>query len=691
MATDLEQLVLTISADTRQMQRALNRLVGDTKSAASGVNNAFSNASPKIDKVANSIGKTNFQTANLAAQFQDIAVQLQGGQSPFTIALQQGTQISSVLGRGGAGGTVALLGSAFASLVSPISLATIGIIALGGYAIQYGAKAFGAISDLDTKLEEHSSLIKLLKESYGEAGKGVDVAAKEALPAVQALLGLKTDEIRKEFKALTTQINDTLSSTRGKSFGSLGILTLNTTDFSATRFKDFQQAIDNYRASVKAGTPDTLQLRNAIATVLESNPDEKTKKFATELYDLTDKAAKAQLAIESTAKSARVFSSEALAAAQQGEVFQKALKALGDTVTPDLDDRAKILKNYQTALDAAGGTEERLAAQRVKNAQLGVLAENERKKAAEEATKEAESAQKRFDSAINASSRHVAQIKGEADALGEGAGAMARLEAQYRLTEMAQQAFGKLSDETKKKIQEQAQAAGEAAEKLARARVNTADDFARKTAFLTPEDVAIASQLSQLYGNDVTKSLNSAEAAAMRMTNVLRTIGSITQDTLRAAFVEFGQQIRQGASAMDALKTAGLNALGKIVDKLAEMAFNNLWSSAFGSGGFSLASLFKGLPGFAMGTNSAPGGLAMVGERGPELVNLPRGAQVIPNNVLKTGFGNGVNSTVSISIDARGADERGFARLSGEMAKLKAELPSRVIQSVRDAQKRREL
>src|SRR5206468_2794671 len=38
-----------------------------------------------------------------------------------------------------------------------------------------------------------------------------------------------------------------------------------------------------------------------------------------------------------------------------------------------------------------------------------------------------------------------------------------------------------------------------------------------------------------------------------------------------------------------------------------------------------------GLPGFAMGTSSAPGGWAVVGERGPEIVKLPRGSQVIPN------------------------------------------------------------
>lgn len=35
------------------------------------------------------------------------------------------------------------------------------------------------------------------------------------------------------------------------------------------------------------------------------------------------------------------------------------------------------------------------------------------------------------------------------------------------------------------------------------------------------------------------------------------------------------------------------------------------------------------IPGFATGTNFAPGGLAWVGEHGPELVNLPRGSQVI--------------------------------------------------------------
>jgi hypothetical protein len=67
------------------------------------------------------------------------------------------------------------------------------------------------------------------------------------------------------------------------------------------------------------------------------------------------------------------------------------------------------------------------------------------------------------------------------------------------------------------------------------------------------------------------------------------------------------------------------------------------------------------IPGYAAGTNSAPGGLALVGERGPELVNLPRGSQVIPNsrlanmpNPLVASIGNSggapvVNQTVNFS------------------------------------------
>ncbi|MBB4064730.1 hypothetical protein [Gellertiella hungarica] len=54
---------------------------------------------------------------------------------------------------------------------------------------------------------------------------------------------------------------------------------------------------------------------------------------------------------------------------------------------------------------------------------------------------------------------------------------------------------------------------------------------------------------------------------------------------------------------------------------------------------FSIAGTGVGL--FADGTPSAPGGLAVVGERGRELVNLPRGAQVIPSHQTESLLARG--------------------------------------------------
>jgi len=70
----------------------------------------------------------------------------------------------------------------------------------------------------------------------------------------------------------------------------------------------------------------------------------------------------------------------------------------------------------------------------------------------------------------------------------------------------------------------------------------------------------------------------------------------------------------------------------QLAQMLAQNAFKGLFGSLFGSGvGAGIQSFFTSVPKFASGTNSAPGGIALVGEEGPELVNLPRGSQVVPN------------------------------------------------------------
>jgi phage-related protein len=57
-------------------------------------------------------------------------------------------------------------------------------------------------------------------------------------------------------------------------------------------------------------------------------------------------------------------------------------------------------------------------------------------------------------------------------------------------------------------------------------------------------------------------------------------------------------------------------------------------------------------PAYANGTNYHPGGYALVGEKGPELVNLPKGSRVIPNNKL-----GGINITIGTLVGSDGMNE----------------------------------
>jgi TP901 family phage tail tape measure protein len=83
--------------------------------------------------------------------------------------------------------------------------------------------------------------------------------------------------------------------------------------------------------------------------------------------------------------------------------------------------------------------------------------------------------------------------------------------------------------------------------------------------------------------------------------------------------------------------------LAELAGKAVLLALANIFAPGSGFAVNIWKNLFKftGGIGFggahAMGTNYAKGGLSLVGERGPELVNLPRGSRVYPNNMLGAG------------------------------------------------------
>jgi len=119
-----------------------------------------------------------------------------------------------------------------------------------------------------------------------------------------------------------------------------------------------------------------------------------------------------------------------------------------------------------------------------------------------------------------------------------------------------------------------------------------------------------------------------------------------------ASFKSLGQAALQGAAAV---------IRAKLIESVASVAadafkkFGLLGFIGAAVGGGAVVGLFNKLvssikvPGFALGTNYAPGGLALVGERGPELVNLPRGSQVTPNNKIGRLAGNNAANNVNVT------------------------------------------
>jgi hypothetical protein len=103
---------------------------------------------------------------------------------------------------------------------------------------------------------------------------------------------------------------------------------------------------------------------------------------------------------------------------------------------------------------------------------------------------------------------------------------------------------------------------------------------------------------------------------------------------------------------VDYLKAELMRAL---LDGVSQTLANAVADAGSGTGSTWVKTALNLLTGnFATGTNFAPGGMAMVGERGPELVNLPRGSTVTPHGLADI-WPRASAGPVVITADFRGA------------------------------------
>lgn len=150
-------------------------------------------------------------------------------------------------------------------------------------------------------------------------------------------------------------------------------------------------------------------------------------------------------------------------------------------------------------------------------------------------------------------------------------------------------------------------------------------------------------QRAQITGmNEVERAALLAETAGQNAEVAQRAIAGLRDEY--GGLGEVGETIREGAGAAFGAIVTGAGSAKEAVQQLAQRmatmfadrAFDSLWSTLSGAvsggGGGGIGSFLTSLiPGFAGGTDWAPAGLALVGERGPELVHFASaGSQVIP-------------------------------------------------------------
>jgi|GEM_PF-6986024 len=334
---------------------------------------------------------TSFQTANLAAQFQDIAVSAQMGMSPLQVALQQGTQISAAFGGMGAAGAVRALGTAFLSVINPVSLLTIGLVAAGTAAIQYFTSTEDDAKDTDVALKQHDAAIRALQEAYGEAAKGAQSYLVETREMARALTIISqhnlaeklqgdmaaivdsgdlvvrnTEAIAHEMDVLKAKLAETfLEGPYLELEKQLADLEKQLQDTStgalaaSNRFAPFRQEIERAIDTYRQGGHAMVALRQAISERIATEPNNAAlAKMADEIFRLTDAAYRTESAMAAGAASINTLGSAA--SANTGAVIglSQALANLGAMI-PHVAAAQRAMSgvreantNYQAALSA---------------------------------------------------------------------------------------------------------------------------------------------------------------------------------------------------------------------------------------------------------------------------------------------------------------------------------------------------
>ncbi|MCF1744617.1 phage tail length tape measure family protein [Paradevosia shaoguanensis] len=556
-----------------------------------------------------SMAMANLNTANIAAQFQDIAVTSAMGMSPLQIALQQGTQLSAVLGTQGAAGAAKALGTALVSIVSPVSLLTLGLVGASAAALQFfGNAVFGAQDSADA-LKEHESWLEKILQGYQGAQVAANKAAEEAakLPRASVASNL-TSELDTWASKYRTALETIRSYNAKRAEEELRYLASYSDPVDGGILAQAKE-LESLQAAASQTSPDLNAVHTALTRIINSNPDETIRSVASEMLELVNNARAAGVELERLGGALSNIQAVSVSDWMQGH---GGLLGVDDAIakikqlTPEMRSvRAQVGDLFNQSVGQARSSSE-----------VGALVKQYEEFTAAMDKKDAEAAAK----ATARSAKKVSDYARELQAIQERTQALVVETNTVGLSTRA-------------------------AEK-ARVQLQLENAARRDGAALSSARAAEIEREAAAYAN--------AQAALEARTNALQQATeqfNFYRDTNRAFFADLRGELTKGSSLWDAFGLAGANALNRIADRAFGLAADGIFDLIFGAfnpsaGGSSggLGGLIAGLFGHnARGTDYWTGGYTWVGEEGPELMKLPGGTQILSNNrsmALASGAAN---------------------------------------------------
>jgi hypothetical protein len=174
---------------------------------------------------------------------------------------------------------------------------------------------------------------------------------------------------------------------------------------------------------------------------------------------------------------------------------------------------------------------------------------------------------------------------------------------------------------------------------------------------------ALAMQIFGRSAQELNPLIEAGSSKLKELAKEAHDTGYVMSDDMVNSFGEFDDAINRMNFSIDAIHN---KIAGEFIQTLEKATLVNI---AFIKSFLNGESVFKGLsnvskilkkvntqnnskiPAYATGTSYHPGGYALVGEQGPEIVELPKGSRVYPNGTMPTASGTTQYITVQVSSD----------------------------------------